>query len=94
MPRPYMTPPHRPDRIEDSLLNQAREEAARRGETLIWPGARHWQIFERLCRDASATGNLAKDAWFPALAIESRCEWITTDRDHARFPGLRGRTPW
>jgi predicted nucleic acid-binding protein len=29
------------------------------------------------------------DAWFAALAIESGCEWITLDRDYARFPGLR-----
>ncbi len=28
------------------------------------------------------------------LAIESGSEWITTDRDYARFPGLRWRTPW
>jgi len=26
-------------------------------------------------------------------AIESGCEWITTDRDSARFPGLRWRHP-
>ena len=28
-----------------------------------------------------------------ALAIERGCEWITTDRDYARFPGLRWRHP-
>ena len=27
-----------------------------------------------------------------ALAIESGCEWVTTDRDYARFTGLRWRT--
>ncbi len=26
------------------------------------------------------------DVWFAALAIESGCEWITSDRDFARFP--------
>jgi len=30
---------------------------------------------------------------FAALAIESGSEWITTDRDYARFPGLRWRHP-
>jgi hypothetical protein len=38
-----------------------------------------------MCTKAKATGNLAQDAWFAALAIESGCEWITTDRDYARF---------
>jgi toxin-antitoxin system PIN domain toxin len=62
--------------------------------TSIVPGERHWTIFEDLCLKASATGNLVQDAWFAALAIESGCEWLTTDRDYARFEGLRWRTPW
>jgi toxin-antitoxin system PIN domain toxin len=61
--------------------------------TVTAPGARHWSIFEDLCTKAKATGNLAQDAWFAALAIESGCEWITTDRDYARFPGLSWREP-
>ena len=61
--------------------------------TIVQPGARHWEIFTSLCRDARATGNLVQDAWFAALAIESGCEWITTDRDYAKFPGLRWREP-
>lgn len=62
--------------------------------TAIVPGERHWGIFETLCGAAAATGNLVQDAWFAALAIESGCEWITTDRDFARFPELTWRTPW
>jgi len=62
--------------------------------TLITPADRHWSIFEDLCDRARATGNLVQDAWFAALAIESGCEWITTDRDYARFPGLSWRSPW
>jgi uncharacterized protein len=56
-------------------------------------GDRHWSIFARLCRDADAKGNLVPDAYFAALAIESGCEWITTDRDYSRFPALRWRHP-
>jgi toxin-antitoxin system PIN domain toxin len=59
----------------------------------VVPGERHWGIFTRLCRDADVRGNLVPDAWFAALAIESGSEWITTDRDYARFPGLRWRHP-
>jgi predicted nucleic acid-binding protein len=62
--------------------------------TLIAPGDRHWPLFESLCRQSKATGNLVQDAWNAALAIESGCEWITTDRDYARFAGLKWRTPF
>jgi uncharacterized protein len=61
--------------------------------TITVPGARHWSIFENLCGAAKASGNLVQDAWFAALAMESGCEWITTDRDYARFPGLTWREP-
>jgi toxin-antitoxin system PIN domain toxin len=60
---------------------------------LLTPGPRHWGIFIELCIKAGARGNLVSDAYHAALAIESGCEWITTDRDYARFPGLRWRHP-
>jgi toxin-antitoxin system PIN domain toxin len=59
----------------------------------ITPGERHWGIFERLCRECGAKGNLVPDAYLAALAIESGCEWVTTDRDYSRFAGLRWRHP-
>lgn len=59
----------------------------------IVPGSRHWTIFERLCMESGAKGNLVPDAYFAALAIERGCEWITTDRDYSRFEGLRWRHP-
>lgn len=61
--------------------------------TVIQPGSHHWDIFCRLCKEADARGNLVPDAWFAALAIESGCEWVTLDRDYARFRGLRWRVP-
>jgi toxin-antitoxin system PIN domain toxin len=60
---------------------------------IVQPGERHWQIFKRLCTEADARGNLVPDAWYAALAIEFGCEWITLDRDYARFPGLQWRVP-
>ena len=59
----------------------------------VSPGPRHWDVFQRLCRQAGAKGNLVPDAYLAALAIESGSEWITTDRDYARFPGLRWKHP-
>ena len=60
----------------------------------VSPGPRHWDIFTRLSRTAKAKGNLIPDAYFASLAIESGSEWITADRDYARFPGLRWRHPF
>ncbi|HEX3682662.1 MAG TPA: type II toxin-antitoxin system VapC family toxin [Bryobacteraceae bacterium] len=59
----------------------------------IRPGPRHWEIFVDLCSKANARGNLVPDAFLAALAIESGSELITTDRDYARFHGLRWRHP-
>jgi toxin-antitoxin system PIN domain toxin len=59
----------------------------------VAPGSRHWDIFRDLCEKSGAKGNLVPDAYFAALAIESSCEWITTDRDYARFPGLTWAHP-
>ena len=60
---------------------------------LVEPGPGHWSIFRRLCQEADIRGPMVTDAWFAALAIEWGCEWITLDRDYARFPGLRWRLP-
>jgi hypothetical protein len=59
----------------------------------VAPGPRHWQLFTQLCRTAGVRGSLVTDAYFAALAMESGAEWITADRDYARFPGLRWRHP-
>jgi uncharacterized protein len=60
---------------------------------VVEPGERHWDIFERLSRQAQITGARITDAWFAALAIEHGCTWITYDRDYARFSGLDWRLP-
>jgi toxin-antitoxin system PIN domain toxin len=65
----------------------------RRNAVPVVPRVRHWEIFTRLCRETDARGNLVPDAWLAALAIEAGCEFVTTDRDFARFPTLRWRHP-
>lgn len=57
------------------------------------PGLRHWDIFRKLCSDADAKGNLVADAFLAAIAIENGADWLTTDRDFSRFPGLQWRHP-
>ena len=77
----------------NQALTFARQLRDRPNCVVVEPGPRHWDIFTRLCQAAGARGNLVPDAWLAALAIESGCEWMTTDRDYARFQGLRWRTP-
>ena len=77
----------------EAALAFASEVRDRHNCSPVTAGERHWEIFTRLCRDVGARGNLVADAYLAALAIESGSEWITTDRDYARFPGLRWRHP-
>lgn len=88
-PRIYARPSSRAD-----VFSFCRTLLEQPNATVTVPGGRHWAIFEELCDRAKATGNLAQDAWFAALAIESGCEWVSTDRDYARFPGLKWRSPF
>ncbi len=82
----------RPSRLEDAFEFV---EAVRGcpGAVHVTPGPRHWGILRDLCSRAGAKGNLVPDAYLAALAVEWGCEWITTDRDFARFPGLRWSHP-
>ncbi len=82
----------KPSRLEDALAFTA-QLRGRPNCVLLAPGGRHWKIFAGLCSRAEAKGNLVPDAYLAALAIETGCEWITTDRDFGRFEGLRWRHP-
>lgn len=66
----------------DSLLAQSNCE-------VIEPGEHHWLIFRDLCIATDTRGSDTTDVWYAALAIEWGCEWVTFDRDFARFPGLK-----
>ena len=81
-----------PTQLDEALqyVHSLREQP---GCVLVSPGERHWEIFTQLCKSVSAKGNLISDTYFAALAMESGAEWITADRDFARFPGLRWRHP-
>jgi toxin-antitoxin system PIN domain toxin len=60
---------------------------------IVEPGPRHWDIFRRLCAQADIRGSRITDAWYAALAMEWGCEWITMDRDFARFRDLKWSVP-
>lgn len=77
----------------EAALQFVSEVRDRPNRISVAPGPRHWQIFRQLCQHQRARGNLVPDAYLAALAIESGSEWITTDRDFARFSELRWRHP-
>ncbi len=77
----------------DAALDFTDVVRTRPNAVVVQPGPRHWSVFERLCRESRARGNLIADAYLAALAIESGCEWVTTDRDYARFDGLKLLNP-
>lgn len=59
----------------------------------IRPGPRHWEIFANLYTATRATGAFVADVQHAAVVIEHGCEWVTSDGDFARIPGLRWRHP-
>ncbi|UCH25616.1 MAG: PIN domain-containing protein [Trueperaceae bacterium] len=54
----------------------------------LMPGAKHWNIFERLCKETRARGNTVPDAYLAALAIESGVTWVTADSGFRNYRGL------
>ena len=54
----------------------------------VFPGPSHWNIFSHLSYAIKPRGNLFPDTYLAALAVETGCTWVTTDRDFTCFPGL------
>jgi predicted nucleic acid-binding protein len=78
-----------PRPLDDALWLRRRPNAR-----IVRAGDRHWRIFEDLCLRTQAQGALIADAPHAALAIEHGCDWISFDRDFARFPICAGATRW
>jgi hypothetical protein len=57
------------------------------------PGDQHWVLLRQLMLDGQARGPLVTDAQLAALTMEYGGILHTTDRDFARFPGLRFANP-
>lgn len=70
----------------DALLDQPNVR-------LLAPGEDHWRLFRHLVTEGQARGPLVSDAQLAALTIEHGGVLHTTDRDFARFPGLRWTNP-
>jgi hypothetical protein len=63
---------------------------------VVWspsPTERHAGILAKLLGGPGISGDLVPDAHLAALAIEHGLELCSSDRDFARFPGLRWTNP-
>jgi toxin-antitoxin system PIN domain toxin len=60
---------------------------------LLTPGEHHWGVFQNVLIEGQVRGTLTTDAELAALTIEHGGVLYTTDRDFARFPGLRWANP-
>lgn len=63
--------------------------------TLLCETIQHFEVMEVIIRQSMVTGNLIHDAHIAALCIEHGVsEFLTGDRDFARFSGLRISNPF
>lgn len=60
---------------------------------IVTPGEDHWAVLRHMMFQGQAFGPLVSDAQIAALTIENGAVLYSTDRDFARFPGLRWVNP-
>lgn len=77
----------------DRAVGIVRAWLERPGVELGLPTDRHWQTMSRLVVEGQARGPLVMDAHLAALTMEHGGVLYTTDRDFARFDGLRFTNP-
>jgi len=66
---------------------------ARPSVGILEPGEHHWEILQKVMKEGQTAGPLVMDAALASLAIEHGATLHTTDRDFARFPGLKWTNP-
>jgi toxin-antitoxin system PIN domain toxin len=60
---------------------------------VLTPGEQHWGLLRRMLLEGQARGPMVTDAQLAALTVEHGGVLYTSDRDFARFPGLRWVNP-
>lgn len=60
---------------------------------VLSPGDEHWILLRRMIVEGQASGALISDAQLATLTMEYGGQLHTTNRDFARFPGLRWTNP-
>jgi len=64
-----------------------------RNVRLLTPGEHHWSLLKTMLLDGQVSGSMTTDAQLAAITMEHGGVLHTTDRDFARFPGLRWVNP-
>jgi toxin-antitoxin system PIN domain toxin len=60
---------------------------------VLVPADQHWSVLRQMILEGRASGPLVSAAEIAAITIEQGAVLHTTDRDFARFPGLRWKNP-
>jgi uncharacterized protein len=60
---------------------------------VIAAGEDHWRVLRQMMFEGQAFGPLVSDARIAALTVENGAVLYSSDRDFARFPGLRWKNP-
>ena len=60
---------------------------------IVQPTGRHFEVLKDVARSGKARGPLLMDAHIAALSLEHGATLCTTDRDFARFKGVRIEDP-
>jgi len=87
-PRVYELP-----RDPEDAIDLVRTWLDRPNVSLIGPTDSHWRTMARIASAGKARGPVLMDAHLAALALDRGATLATTDRDFARFPGLRTVDP-
>ncbi|MFP3899591.1 MAG: type II toxin-antitoxin system VapC family toxin [Acidimicrobiia bacterium] len=74
----------------DDAFDFVRAVRAQPNHQAVVPTERHIELFESLCREYDALGDLSADAYVAAMALDLGCTVVSLDRDFARF----SRLPW
>lgn len=69
------------------------EWLARPNVGILQPTRRHFEVLGDLARRGKARGSALTDAHAAALALEHGATLFSSDRDFARFPGVRVEDP-
>lgn len=81
--------PLKPDQALDIIESWLVQPTA----VVLGPTERHLAVMRNLIDSVGTMGNLTTDTHLAALAIEHGARLCSTDRDFARFPGLRWLNP-
>jgi len=77
----------------DKAVEIAQQWMDQKQVRLLAPGECHWRLLRQILTEGKVRGSLTTDAELAALTIEHGGVLYTTDRDFARFPGLRWVNP-